>query len=264
MKAGLSLPIGSRIIKEAQCLTPCLQNSGTIPTFKPQIINQQQKVSEIVVTQTTTASQTLSTLFGIETTMLKLLTTYCLTFLTSLSFAQTADTFKVSGIVVSANNGEPIPDGVIMVTRTKGYKCDSLGRFTLYNLTSGQHKISFSALGYPSKDTIISITSSDIDHIRWNINTDCWQYSREKASKDIQANKPSVLLQGGIAPIVYTTDKVFERKYNVVFYDFGCVAADSQECLLAYNKTIFEYLDRTFGKKWRKEIRKDAIGLKNK
>ena len=196
--------------------------------------------------------------------MLKLLTTYCFTFLASLALAQTADTFKVSGTVVSANSGEPIPDGVIMVTRTKGYKCDSLGRFTLYNLSAGQHKISFSALGYPSKDTVVNITGTDIANFSLTVSTDCWQYSREKALKDIQANKPTILLHSGDAPIVYTTDKNFERKYNVIFYDFGCVAADSQECIIAYNRAIFEYLDSTFGKKWRKEIRKDAIGLKNR
>lgn len=196
--------------------------------------------------------------------MLKLLTTYCVTFLVSFAFAQTTNTFKVSGTVISANSGDPISDGVIMITRTKGYKCDSSGRFTLYNLTQGQHKLSFSAFGYDSKDTIITITAADINNLTWSIYTDCWKYSKEKALKDIQANKAAILLQGGIAPVVYTTDKDFGRKYKVTFYDFGCAAAERQECLTAYNKTIFEYLDNTFGKKWRKEVRKDAIGVKNK
>lgn len=151
-----------------------------------------------------------------------------------------------------------------MITKTKGYKCDSSGRFTLYSLSPGQYTLSFSAFGYDSKDTIITISGADINNLTWTIYTDCWKYSKEKALKDIQADTPAILLQGGIAPVVYTTDKSFEKKYNVTFLDFGCVAADRKECLIAYNKTIFEYLDKTFGKKWRKEIRKDAIGLKNK
>lgn len=64
--------------------------------------------------------------------------------------------------------------------------------------------------------------------------------------------------------MVYTTDKNFENKYKISFNDFGCVAGDIQECLIAYNKTIFEYLDKTYGRKWRREIRMDAIGLKDK
>jgi len=195
--------------------------------------------------------------------MLKVLTTCCLTFLTSLAFAQTADTFKVSGTVISASNGEPIPDGAIMVTKTTGYKCDSSGRFTLYNLTAGQHKLTFSAFGYDSKDTTITIIG-DINNLRWTIYTDCWKYSKERALTDIKANKAAILLQTGIAPVVYTTDKDFEKRYNVTFYDFGCVVADRQDCLIAYNRTVFEYLDKTYGKKWRKKIRRDAIGLKNK
>jgi hypothetical protein len=196
--------------------------------------------------------------------MLKLLTAYCLTLLASRTFAQTTDTLKVSGTIVSANTGKPIPDGTIMITRTKGYKCDSLGRFTIYSLSQGQHKLSFSSFGYDNKDTVVSIFDTDIKNFTWTIYTDCWNYSREKALKDIQSKKPTILLQGGIAPVVYTTDKNFESKYQILFNDFGCVAGDRQECLIAYNKTIFDYLDKTYGKKWRREIRKDAIGLRNK
>jgi hypothetical protein len=194
--------------------------------------------------------------------MLKFFTTYCLTIVASLTFGQTADTFKISGAIISANTSKPIPEGIIMVTRTKGFKSDSLGRFVVYNLSQGEHKLSFSALGYDNKDTIVIVANKNIENLTWTIYSDCWKYNRETALKDIQINNPTILLQGGVAPIVFITDKDFERKYKVSFYDFGCVVFDKQECLIAYNRTIFEYLDKTFGKKWRKEIRKDAIGLK--
>ena len=199
-----------------------------------------------------------------NSTMRKLLTTYCLTLLSTLTFAQATDTFKISGTLISANSGAPIPDGTIMITRTKGYKCDSLGHFTIYSLSLGQHKLSFSAFGYDNKDTVVNISNKDITNFTWTIYTDCWKYSRQMALKDIQSKTPTILLQGGIAPVVYITDKSFESKYQISFNDFGCVAGDRQECLIAYNKTIFEYMDKTYGKKWRREIRKDAIGLRSK
>ena len=71
-------------------------------------------------------------------------------------------------------------------------------------------------------------------------------------------------MPGGIAPIIYTTDKDFQEKYHVGYNVFGCIAPDLDECLKVYNKTIFEYLDKTYGKKWRRDVRKDVIGLKDK
>ena len=79
---------------------------------------------------------------------------------------------------------------------------------------------------------------------------------------DIQENKAKILVQGGFAPIIYNTDKMFFEQYKVTYYVFGCVAPESIECLNDYNRAIFEFLDKTFGKSWRKEVRRDAIGFK--
>jgi len=194
--------------------------------------------------------------------MLKFYLTYCLLFLVSFVCGQNQRTFNVSGVVLSASSGEPIPEAIIMVTRSSGYKSDSMGRFVLYNLSPGQHRISFSAFGYDSRDTIITVSDSNIPNIRWTISTSCLIYNRDRALRDINAHSRTILLQSGITPVVYQSDKEFERKYSVVYYDFGCVAPDKLECLVVYNKAVFEDLDRVYGKGWRKEIRKDAIGLK--
>ena len=92
---------------------------------------------------------------------------------------------------------------------------------------------------------------------------DCQSFSREKALIDIKSKKPTILLQGGIVSVIKITDKSFEVKYKISFRDLGCVIPEKIECLVAYNRTIFEYLDKTYGKEWRKEIRRDAIGLKD-
>ena len=81
------------------------------------------------------------------------------------------------------------------------------------------------------------------------------------AINDIRDNKIKVLIVGGIGPIEYTTDKYFEDKYEIVFYDYGDLPA-KYDCMKYYNFEIFEYLTDKYGKKWRKEIRKDVFALK--
>ena len=41
-------------------------------------------------------------------------------------------------------------------------------------------------------------------------------YTRERAMADIQENKAKILVQGGFAPIIYNTDKMFFEQYKVL------------------------------------------------
>ena len=125
-----------------------------------------------------------------------------------------------------------------------------LALFLLVGFSSSVDKIKISEMSIFTKNNKMSPEK------------DC-VFGREKALKDIQNKNPSILMQGGIVSVIKASDKDFEEKYKVSFWDFGCVVSDDIECLIAYNKTIFEYLDKTFGKEWRKEIRKDVIGFRN-
>jgi hypothetical protein len=113
-------------------------------------------------------------------------------------------------------------------------------------------------------DNSFNILKSLVSANSSNTKPACHNYSREKALDDIAEKKPTILLQGGIVSVIKITDKDFEKKYKIPFRDLGCVIPDKIECLIAYNRTIFEYMDKTNGKEWRKEIRKDAIGLNDK
>lgn len=81
------------------------------------------------------------------------------------------------------------------------------------------------------------------------------------AKIDIENDIPFLLLHSGIGVVVYTTDDAFEKKYQVYYHDFGCLGS-FEEMMIAYNETIFEYLDLTYGSRWRRLIRKDVVGFK--
>lgn len=82
----------------------------------------------------------------------------------------------------------------------------------------------------------------------------------ETALADINNGELRFLLSGGIAPVIYASDKKFTRKYGVSFYEFGCEAV-AAEALKSYNEKVAEYLDHRYGIKWRQKIRPDIMGI---
>ena len=85
--------------------------------------------------------------------------------------------------------------------------------------------------------------------------------AQDLAKKDIEKGIPFLLIRSGVAPVVYTTDSVFENRFKVYYYELGCTGPN-YELMIAYNIEIFKFLDKEFGKEWRRSIRKDIIGFK--
>lgn len=85
--------------------------------------------------------------------------------------------------------------------------------------------------------------------------------AKKLAQSDIDKGVPFLLIKSGIAPITYSIDSLFEYKFNIYYYDQGCTGAD-HKMMQAYNYEAFQYLERKFGKKWHKSVRKDVIGYK--
>jgi len=85
--------------------------------------------------------------------------------------------------------------------------------------------------------------------------------AEKMAELDIKNGIPFLLIMGGIAPTIITTDPQFEKKYEIYFFEFGCSGPEN-EIIIAYNKIIFEHLNKTYGKDWMKEVRDDVIGFK--
>lgn len=138
---------------------------------------------------------------------------------------------------------------------------DSLGDFRFDGLKSGKYNLRVLEYGFNTFDTLVVLDKSPINDLKLVVKSDCI-VNGLIAEKDIKKGKIKLLLVGSIAPIANSKyDLVFQDKYKVFYYDFGC-NAPAQECIIQYNEKIFEYLDSRFGKQWRNEIRKDVIGLK--
>ena len=88
-------------------------------------------------------------------------------------------------------------------------------------------------------------------------------YNKQKALTDIRKGSIKIILPGGIvAAAKLLGDEAFEKKYGINFFSQGCVRFPKDN-EAAYNEEVFKYLDQKFGKEWRDEIRKDAIGFNN-
>ena len=103
-------------------------------------------------------------------------------------------------------------------------------------------------------DSIIAETER---HFAWNDDA----YSVKTAKEKWLSGDAKLLLQGGIAPVVYIGQEKFAKRYGVDYDDFGCIANCSDAQMAKYNTAIMDCLTMKFGKGWRDSIRKDVPGL---
>lgn len=93
-----------------------------------------------------------------------------------------------------------------------------------------------------------------------NDTVQCEEYNHVRALNDIKHRRAQLVIRGGIVAMHYPQDSVFMRKYHVRFNDPGCVLPEDEACIIAYNQTVFQHLDKKYGYKWRKLVRKDLVG----
>lgn len=133
---------------------------------------------------------------------------------------------------------------------------DSSGLFKITGLTKGRYRLVNSALDI---DTPFSVPKQSENVLIVNISS-C-SFGSAQAQKDVRAGKPMLLLSGGIAPVSSPNEDHFEKKYTVKYHDFGDTP-QKVKCSVAYNKVVFAFLDKKFGKSWRRDARADVIGIK--
>jgi hypothetical protein len=78
---------------------------------------------------------------------------------------------------------------------------------------------------------------------------------------EINSTTKTIYVLGGIASVITKEDLVFAKKYNIQFHDFGCIAPTNFKEYEAKNELVFNYLNKTYGKQWQKEIKPSVLGF---
>ncbi|PVW17381.1 FEKKY domain-containing protein [Marixanthomonas spongiae] len=171
--------------------------------------------------------------------------------------------FSVSGnlkVYFGSESISPKFASIVLLPNNHITEIDSLGNYKFDNLKSGTYKIMVIDYNPNPKKFRFEIDSSSISDFNLIVDANC-EVSKEIAEQDIQNDKPRLLLISGIAPYVSFEDNKFAKKYGIIFQDFGDTPP-AENCVKQYNSTVFDFLDKKFGKKWREEVRDDVIGLK--
>jgi len=137
---------------------------------------------------------------------------------------------------------------------------NSNGIYKFENLKSGFYTISVIDYNPNPKEFEVHLYKKSLKNYDITVNANC-EVSSETAGLDLKNGKAYLLSYGGIARTVYLGENKFEEKYGVKYYEYGC-SSPAYECVVQYNKRIFEYLDEKYGKKWREDVNKDVVGLK--
>ncbi len=189
----------------------------------------------------------------------------------SLSWLHGSAQLKYFGAILDKETKKPLANisvTVIIKKDTIKTKTNIDGQYSFQTIPCKELRLNIRSRDYRPYDISIKFAKQrlkgpcQIENIiltRTYMNT---TFNRAFAIGNIANNNMFVLLPGGIAGSeIFDSDTTFEYKYKVTYQSNGCVFSfDDNET--EYNLTIFEYLDKTYGNSWRKEIRQDAIGLK--
>ena len=135
------------------------------------------------------------------------------------------------------------------------------GYFRIDKLNSGTYKLTFRVNNeYETIDTVVTISRESLSDLQLKLSKRPCDYD---ARRDINDSNLKILTSSGTSPRINNKgDNAFERKFKIKYVVLGDSRPESWNCLKKYNDAVYEFLDNRYGKKWRKTVRDDAIGLK--
>lgn len=162
------------------------------------------------------------------------------------------------GKLISALTNKPIKGALIEMNGNIVAGSDSLGFFSFESDSVRSVTLTFETVEVGGM--IISGFRFKKDEVLLiKLEPDC-QFSYRK---DIAAGKPKLLMIfSAFAPRLTKKDHAFAKKYHLTYqgYGDGCTGIVT-DCIDTYNKAVGLYLDKKYGKKWRKEVSGDVSGL---
>ena len=78
---------------------------------------------------------------------------------------------------------------------------------------------------------------------------------------EVNSKTKTIYVLGGIASVLTKEDLAFAKKYNIQFHDFGCIAPNNFKEYETKNELVFEFLNKTYGSQWQKEIKQSVLGF---
>ena len=180
-----------------------------------------------------------------------------------VAFAQIPAThYSISGWISLVIGADTIPtsEAVLTIQKTgQVVNAENEGAFSFRELTPGSYRVKVIGPDFQDMDTTLVLTNKSIANLNLIALSTC-TVNQNVARQDIVHAEPRLLLASGIAPMAYSNQASFNKKYKVKYYDFGC-DAPNQQCIIRYNQMVFKYLDTKYGRRWRAEVRKDVVGL---
>lgn len=156
----------------------------------------------------------------------------------------------------------------------QGCLADSTGTFRIEYLDKGEHHLKVQFIGLTTCDTLINVPiQDDTLQLRLSLPYDYieeYVCSPALSREYIDKGKPNLKLVIPIGKEEGISKHPFWKKYGVTYYSFFPLKEDGKlECYLstpnhlltAYNEIVFRYLDKKFGKGWRKEVPPGIFGL---
>lgn len=129
-------------------------------------------------------------------------------------------------------------------------------------ITNAQSEVEINELKSLRRIFQLSDYQDQVTRLDSFINVEDVETIMSMAHDDIHRGRAFLLLSSGLAPNINSTDISFENKYNVYYYDYGCLSPLS-EIIEVYNEVVFCHLTDNYGNGWMTEIRTDVTCIQN-
>jgi hypothetical protein len=184
----------------------------------------------------------------------RLLISLCLLIFSNICFSQKL----YKGRAVSALTGSGLKGALIERSGKLVADTDSLGYFSLELDSTNNIALDFSTIEV-GNISIGGLHFKKDEVLLISLLPDCLYSS----SKDRKQDEIKLLMAfTAFSPQLTKSDRAFEKKYKLQYYGYGegCTGI-VVDCIETYNKAIAAFLDKKYGKSWRKEVNKGVTGL---